>query len=58
MENFKRLDKTQKSAVVVTTIAAISTTICMFIKPDAWQFAMAAITYVCAGITYAINDLF
>ena len=58
MENFKRLDKTQKTMVVVVTLCAISTTICMFIKPDAWQFAMAAITYVCAGISYALNDLF
>lgn len=58
MENFKRLDKLQKTTVIIVTLAAISTTICMFIKPDAWQFAMAAIIYVCAGITYALNDLF
>lgn len=58
MENFKHLNKTQKVCTAVVTLAAISTTICMFIKPDAWQFAMAAITYVCAGITYAVNDLF
>lgn len=57
MERFKYLDKTQKICVVIVTLSVISSTICMFIKPDAWQFAMAAVTYVCAGICYAVNDL-